>query len=112
MALVIVSFLSIFALQVLLHLQTVQIEIQQVDTAVQIARDVLNTLKHEQDWQIVAGPLETVRRFDTDFSPQLLPQGSSGEGLVDLELTIRWIGAPGLEQLVFNTTVSDLEAGG
>ena len=111
MALLIVSFLSIFALQVLLHFQTIQIEIQQVDTAVQIARDILNSLKTEPDWQVVEGQLETVHRFDTDFTIQLQPQGSTEQGLVDLELTITWIGKRGLGQLVFNTTVPDLEAG-
>jgi len=110
-ALLVVSFLSIFALQVLLHLQSVQIEIQRVDTAVQIARDVLNNLKAEPNWQVVQERLEPVHRYDADFTVQLQPQGSSGEGLVDLELTISWIGARGMEQMVFNTTVPDWEAG-
>lgn len=110
-ALLVISFLSIFALQVLLHLQSVQIEIQQVDTAVQIARDVLNDLKAEPDWRVVEEKVKPVNRYDTDFTVQLQPLGSSGEGLVDLELTISWIGARGIEQMVFSTTVPDVEAG-
>jgi type II secretory pathway pseudopilin PulG len=110
-ALLVVSFLSIFALQVHLHLQSAQIEIQQVDTAVQIARDVLNDLKAESDWRAVEERVQPVNRYDTDFTIQLQPLGSSVEGLVDLELTISWIGARGIEQMVFSTTVPDVEAG-
>ncbi len=111
-ALLVVSFLSIFTLQVLFHLRSVQIDIQRVDTAVQIGRDVLNDLKAEPDWRVVESRIVPLRRYDTDFTVQLEPQGSSGEGLVDLELTVSWIGSQGLEQMVFSTTVPGQEAGG
>ena len=110
-ALLVVSFLSVFALQVLLHLQSVQHQIQQVDTAVQLARDVLNDLKAEPDWRVVESRTGSVDRFDTEFTVQLTPQDSPREGLVDVELTISWIGPRGVEQLVFNTSVPDPEAG-
>lgn len=110
-SLLVVSFLSVFALQVLLHLQSIQIETQRVDCAVQIARDVLNDLKAEPDWRVVEKRTTPVRRYDTEFTVQLLPQDTSTNGLVDLELTIGWIGKQGLEQMVFNTTVPDPEVG-
>ena len=111
-ALMAVSFLSIFALQVLFHLRAVQIDIQRVDTAVQIGRDVLNDLKAEPDWRMAGKRIAPLRRYDTEFTVQLQSRGSSQEGLEDLELTVSWIGSQGLEQMVFSTTVPKGEVGG
>jgi Tfp pilus assembly protein PilV len=106
-ALLVLSFLSLFALNVLNYTRMVQLETSQRDFAVQTAREVLNQIKAEPDWREVEKHLSGLRRFNADFTIQLLPSEAMEKGVVNLELTISWIGPRRLEQLVFSTSVLD-----
>jgi Tfp pilus assembly protein PilV len=112
LALLVVSIVSIFLLQFLVYTQRIQLRTLQMDLAVQVARDVLNDLKAEQDWRKVAQRTHAIHRYSTDFAVQLLPKDADHEDLVDIELTISWVSPKGLEQLVCTTTLPDKGAGG
>lgn len=111
-ALLVISTLSLFVLQVFHHSRRVQLEIHQMDTALQISRDVLEMLRVEKDWRRVDENLGEIKKYETAFTVQLMPQDAPVEGLVGLELTISWVGPHGVEQLVFNTTALDFEVDG
>lgn len=106
-SLLIISFLSLFVLQVLVYSSGIQLEKDQYDYALQRAREILERLKAAPDWRAVAEKLESVRVWNTDFTFQMLPSEGAEEGLTDLELTIGWVGPQGVEQIVFTTTVPD-----
>lgn len=111
-SLLIISTLSLFVLQVLEHSRKIQLEINQVDTAIQISRDVIEMLRVEKDWRKVDANLEDLKKYDTEFHVQLIPRDTPATGLVGLELTISWVGPRRLEQMVFTTTSVDFEVDG
>ncbi|MCG3196620.1 MAG: hypothetical protein GHCLOJNM_01096 [bacterium] len=106
-ALLIISFLSLFVLNVMVYSSKIQLEKDQYDFALQRAREVLEQLKATPDWREVGEKLEPEKAWNTDFTFQMLPSEGPEEGLTDLELTIGWVGPQGMEQLVFTTSVLD-----
>jgi hypothetical protein len=111
-SLVVLSVVAAFSLQAFEFTRRAHLEVEQLDFAAQSARDILNRLRHGDDWRAVKdiweeNPLEGP---GTHFEAQITGEPGEEPGVSNVEVTIFWTSPKGARQQVFNTSVFDRQA--
>ena len=110
-ALLILTFVSVFSLHAFEYSRRLYLEAEQFDFAAQVARDILRELRSGEDWRTVKAAWEEgpMKKYTTQFDVQILDNEGEEEGVTHLEVTLSWIGPKGLVQQVLNTSVFETE---
>lgn len=110
-SLIILSVVAAFSLQAFDFTRRAQLEVDQLDFAAQTARDILNQLRHGEDWRTVrdSWAQNALQAHGASFEVQVSGEPGEESGVSNVEVTLVWIGPKGMEQQVFNTSVFDYE---